>query len=184
MTDTITDFSVIIAGLDEISEELVSSVSHVVSLVDPGTVLPTSLDSIVGTNRLRIDVHDAFAEDRDKVAPSQATIENLIVYANKLEVSNLSQLLVHCHMGRSRSPAAAAIILVALGCSPVSVFEKLYLSRKPIWPNWSMVELGDRALGCNGELMYGCEQIYNRTRLEYPKWVEDPNPENAINATL
>lgn len=178
MIDTITDFRVIIAGLDELSEELISSVSHVVSLVDPGTVLPASLESIIGANRLRIDVHDAFAEDRDKVAPSPATIENLIGYANKFEVSDLSQLLVHCHMGRSRSPAAAAIILVALGCSPVSVFHKIYMSRKPIWPNWSMVELGDQALGCNKELMCACEEIYNRTRLEFPKWVEDPNPEN------
>lgn len=181
MSQSPQQFSFSIHGIDDINHDLLSKTSHVVSLVDPCTNLPSSLNSIAEKNCLVLKVHDALDSRDGKRAPSREDILALCHYADKIDRKHLSHLLIHCHMGRSRSTAAAAILLIRLcHISPREAFKRIRLVRDPVWPNWTMIEHGDDVLGCDGEMLRACKALYVDVRNLFPKWVEDPQPKNAL----
>lgn len=176
------NFRLSVLGLDEVNHTTTSNVSHIVSLVDPGTVLPYS-KLTPGTGRhLILKVHDALDSTNGRRAPTREDALALRRYADALNNEQLTHLLVHCHMGRSRSAAAAAILLVRLGFSPTEAFTRVRAVRDPIWPNWTLIEHGDDVLGCGGELRHRCEVVYRQVQEAHPRWVEDPRPETIGSA--
>jgi predicted protein tyrosine phosphatase len=87
-------------------------------------------------------------------------------------------------MGRSRSPAAAAIMLLYLGgLSPREALWRVRAVRDPIWPNATLLAHGDRLLGLGGSLIAACEEVYRDVTEMYPRWVADPHPANIPLAT-
>jgi len=178
------EFRLSVLGLDEVNHVLPSSVSHVVSLIDPGTELPRFFQSLGNGRHLVIEVHDVLDSNEGKRAPTREDALALCRYADALDGGHMSHLIVHCHMGRSRSAAAAAILLVRLGYSPTEAFRHVRATRDPIWPNWTLLEHGDDVLDCGGELCQACRDVYWQIREAFPKWVEDPCPETIDNATL
>jgi len=110
-----------------------------------------------------------------------ADVTALCDFADRVDDKAPVHLLVHCHEGRSRSSAAAAILLVRMGIgTPTSVFDLILATRCPVWPNWTMIELGDTALRCGGALEQACHQAYAHVRETHPAWVDDPRPQNAF----
>lgn len=176
------NFRLSVLGLDEVNHALSSNVSHIVSLVDPGTVLSRADFIPDAGSHLVLEVHDALDSNDGRRAPVREDALILCRYANALDVGQLSHLLVHCHMGRSRSAAAAAILLVQLGYSPHEAFERVRAVRDPIWPNWTLIEYGDDVLGCGGDLRRTCQEVYRQVRDVHPRWVEDPCPETIGSA--
>lgn len=173
------EFNFSVLGLEEISHELPKNISHVISLVDPGTTLPRSLEIISSERHLILQVHDALDSTNALSAPTRKDALALCFYADNIDQEHFSHLLVHCHMGRSRSAAATAIILVRLGiCSPIEAFKCVRRVRDPVWPNRTLIEHGDDVMNCQGALLHACEDLYSHVRKCYPKWVEDPCPEN------
>jgi len=178
------EFRLSVLGLDEVNHTLPKSVSHVVSLIDPGTVLLCALQDTYDGRHLVIEVHDVLDSTVGKRAPVREDAVALCRYADTLDRGYLSHLLVHCHMGRSRSAAAAAILLVRLGYSPSEAFRRVRAVRDPVWPNWTLIEHGDDVLGCGGELRRACQVVYCQVQEKFPRWVDDPRPEMLANAIL
>ncbi len=172
-------FSLSITGLEEIEMGMPNTVTHILSLVDPGTKLPSSIEDIACQFRLVLYLHDALSSDNTRYPPTVIDVKTICQFADNIDFSSQVHLLVHCHMGRSRSSAAAAILLLYLGIeSPFSVFKSLQQLRNPIWPNWTFLEHADLVLGYDGTLLKACEELYSNVREQFPKWVEDPIPEN------
>lgn len=171
-------FHLSILGLSEIHPKLLRKISHMVSLVDPGTLIPYKDQVHTTCEHLVLEIHDALDSSQGIRAPNKEDIEALCHYADKISTEQITHMVIHCHMGRSRSTAAAAIILTRLGYSPSVAFEHILSVRNPIWPNWTMIEHGDIFLNCDGELLKACQQVYQEVKRDFPKWVEDPRPES------
>jgi predicted protein tyrosine phosphatase len=125
-------------------------------------------------------MHDALDSQNGLRAPRREDALALCRFADNINIADLSHLIIHCHMGRSRSAAAAAILFLRLKLeSPSTVFQRLLGVRNPIWPNYTFLEHGDAVLGCDGELLHACEILYEQMQQHFPKWVQDPRPENA-----
>lgn len=182
MSDIQSQFSLSIIGLNEVSHGLINNTSYVVSLVDPGTVLPRSLELVNCERHLVLRMHDALDSADGRVAPTREDVLALCRYADKINHEQLSHLIVHCHMGRSRSAAAAVILLLRLGwcASPSDAFKRVRAIRDPVWPNWTLLKHGDEVLGYRGELLRESEVLYKEVQKCFPKWVEDPRPENVL----
>ena len=112
-----------ILGIHEISTDLPHGTSHLVSLVDPTAVLPEVVVRANLQGRCTIRVHDALEGFPDKVAPSLETALQLCEFADSIRNDAIQHLLFHCELGRSRSAAAAAIVLTKIyGIEPHDIF--------------------------------------------------------------
>lgn len=172
------DFKLSVVGIGELEQISTETPSHIVSLVDPGTQLPEWLALIPHANRLVLYVHDAFDSTETIRAPNRGDAVSLCNFADAVVEDTISHLVVHCHMGRSRSAASAAILLVRLGCSPQEAFQSVRSTRDPIWPNLTLLEHGDLVLGCQGRLLEEANSVYVDVQTKYPAWVNDPLPDN------
>jgi len=168
-----------ILGIDEIATNLPAGTSHLVSLVDPDTILPKAVAYAKLQGRCTIRVHDALEGFPDKIVPSRETAQLLCDFADSIRDDSVEHLLFHCEMGRSRSAAAAAIVLTKMyEIDPRKIFAMLREVRDPIWPNNTLIGYGDQALGLNGKLLEACEETYRHVQRRHPHWVADPTPEN------
>ncbi len=177
-----SQFSLSILGLTELPETRLPDSNYAISLLDPGAVFPKLFGDSLHRNHLRLPMHDAWDDDIGKQAPSFRQVERLCSFADAIDRDKMDRLLIHCQMGRSRSAAAAAVVLIRLGVeTPSSVFDAITQVRDPVWPNWTLLEHGDAILGCKGELLSACKTLQLGIRARFPAWVEDPHPENLPN---
>lgn len=90
--------------------------THVLSILDPGTPAP---DLFMPHGRHVVlnveDVQDAGTAERP--GPDEAFVAAVIAFARS--VPEDGRVVVHCHAGRSRSPAAAILMLSEWGLEPV-----------------------------------------------------------------
>jgi len=122
------------AGLDH------GSYDAVISLLDPGTVLEWSHPRH----------HCFWVNDWDEVgpaAPDAGLVETLL----GIDLAGAARVLVHCHGGYSRSPAAAMLLAWSLGAS-LSAIEKGINWRKA-HPNRMILGLGEARLNTGGALL-------------------------------
>jgi predicted protein tyrosine phosphatase len=122
------------AGLDY------GSYDAVISLLDPGTVLEWSHPRH----------HCFWVNDWDQAgatAPDAAFVEALL----GIDLAGAPRVLVHCHGGYSRSPAAAMLLAWNLG-APLGAIEKGINWRKA-YPNRLILGLGETRLGTGGSLL-------------------------------
>lgn len=122
---------------------------------------PTCIVSLVGDD-LRFDLprfgphhfiarfHDVEAETEGYVSPTSEALKAALEHA--VGLGDEDRLLIHCHAGKSRSPAIALGILVAAGLTPAHALAKVKSLRPLVLPNRLMVSTLDELLGQNGEL--------------------------------
>lgn len=127
--------------------------THVVSLIDPDLaahrrpVLPTGVALL---QRSFYDLDTPGTENADA-----ATIADLIAFLRGWAGVPGARLLVHCHMGVSRSTACAYTALavhVGPGREAEALTRLLAITNKP-WPNKLVVELADATLDRGGALV-------------------------------
>jgi predicted protein tyrosine phosphatase len=85
-----------------------------------------------------------------------------------------AHLLVHCHMGVSRS-SAAMVMLMAQSSPEESeerVFGRLLELRSQAWPNSLMVEFVDEQLGRRGRLIIALGSLYAQQLAKRPEMME------------
>ena len=123
---------------------------------------PTRIISLVGDD-LRFDLpsfgphhfiarfHDVEVETDGYVAPDPAVLKAALEHAAGL--SDGDRLLIHCHAGKSRSPAIALGVLVAAGLPPAEALARVKTLRPFVIPNRLMVRILDDLVGQGGELM-------------------------------
>jgi len=142
--------------------------THIVSLLDPtlDTAKIPSFGSIPTMQRQFDDLHTPGAHVLSTQTLAEI-VEFVSGWADLRRRSEDARLLVHCHMGASRSTATALIALAVLygnGNEGRAFDELLRITNKP-WPNYNIVALADDYLKRNG-LLIGQLRRY-RTR--YPR---------------
>jgi len=168
-------FKITICGLAELRLHRNARVSHVLSILDPEFPAPAVFADYGAHAKLELRFDDIIQEEDSLRAPQMADVQALLDFGRSLDAEPNAHLLVHCHMGVSRSTASTAL-LVAQKCPTApadEIFMELLKIRPQIWPNLRLIELGDAALGRNGELVAGLRNLY-RTQIGHdPALVAD-----------
>jgi predicted protein tyrosine phosphatase len=172
-------FRITVCGLDELDDHRTAGVSHVLSILDPGWPVPEAFGRFGEHRKLELRFHDVIDALPGSVAPGPVDVQQLLAFGAALDREPVteSHLLVHCHAGVSRSSASMALVIAqAMPDRPGDVvFDEVLRIRPQIWPNLRIVEMGDRLLGRNGDLIAAAHRIYNlggacgaRGGLSYP----------------
>lgn len=176
-------FRITVCGIAELHGHCERGVTHVLSILDPGLDVPPAFGSYGEHARLDLRFDDIIEDMPDKTAPQEAHVEALLAFGKELlaeqEELGDAHLLVHCHMGVSRSTASMALILAqARRDRPaVEALAEVQRIRPVAWPNLRMLEIGDRMLGLDGALVAGVRDIYRSARspdkdMSHQDWAE------------
>lgn len=163
-----------ICGLEELESHKGRGVSHVLSITDPGWPEPEAFKAYDRHHRTRLEFHDIIEPFPNHVLPEEKHVEAILAFGEALtdarEDGAAGHLLVHCHMGVSRSTAAMAAILAQ--ANPDVEAERIVRHveeiRPQVWPNSRMIGFADRMLGRGGELTEAVRRLYGRRLLASP----------------
>lgn len=163
-----------VCGLDELSCFREASVTHVLSILDPGTPEPEDFGLYEAHERLTLRFHDIIEPQPAMVLPEQEHIDALLDFGAGLPAGEgvLGHLLVHCHMGLSRSTAAMATLLAQAQpeASAEEIFDQILEIRPQAWPNSRMIRLVDARLGRQGELTAAVARVYAHQLTRHPEF--------------
>ncbi len=124
---------------------------YLISLVDPGRRVDRP-PPIAPANHLTWHFHDIVEARPGHVAPAAGDIERLLRFGRAWDAA--APLLIHCHGGVSRSPAAAFILICQLNQGRERDAALLLRKRaRHAWPNHRMVELADGLMKRGGRMM-------------------------------
>ena len=148
-------FRVTVCGVAELAGHSAVGVTHVLSLLDPGFPDPDAFGAFGEHERLNLRFHDITEERLGMRLVSREDVVALLRFGRDLMREPEAHLLVHCHMGISRSTASMALILAqARPDRPaLEALAEVRRIRDRIWPNLRVIELGDELLGRGGELV-------------------------------
>lgn len=130
--------------------------THIVSLLDPA-IDPAKVPDFGETRTLqrRFNDGDAPTEFPLTMDLMREIVEFLDDWSDRLRAGKDARLLVHCHMGASRSTAVALVALAIVHGhrgEATAFADLLSITNKP-WPNLNVVRLGDEVLGRDGMLI-------------------------------
>jgi predicted protein tyrosine phosphatase len=149
------DFHITVCGVAELAGHSAVGVTHVLSILDPGFPDPDAFGAFGEHERLDLRFHDITEERRGMRLAAPEDVTALLQFGRDLQREPQAHLLVHCHMGISRSSAAMTLIL-AQARPDLPAHEALAEVRRirpRIWPNLRVIELGDALLGRGGALV-------------------------------
>jgi predicted protein tyrosine phosphatase len=141
---------------------------YLVSLMSPNSMVATP-STIAPENHLKLGVDDVEELAEGYIAPCRAHIEALLEFGCHLDES--AEIVVHCVMGMSRSPAAVMILMAQKAPGRENEIADIIFEAVPeAHPNRLLLQLGDEALGCDGDLVravYNGEQFAPSTEPKY-----------------
>jgi predicted protein tyrosine phosphatase len=155
-----------ICGIDELPTHRSHGVTHVLSVLDPEREDPTIFGNFDPHERTILRFHDVIEDKEGRPAPTRADVEAILGYGETLIESRADRqdghLLVHCHMGVSRS--TAAMITLMAQCEPDrdedSIFTTIREMRPIAWPNSVRIGFADELLGREGRLTAALQRHY------------------------
>jgi predicted protein tyrosine phosphatase len=149
------DFHITVCGVAELAGHSAVGVTHVLSILDPGFPDPDAFGAFGEHERLDLRFHDITDERPGMRLAAREDVTALLQFGRDLMREPKAHLLVHCHMGISRSSAAMALILAQArpDRSALEAIAEVRRIRQRIWPNLRVIELGDEQLGRGGELV-------------------------------
>jgi predicted protein tyrosine phosphatase len=167
-------FKITICGIDELVDYCDAKVTHVLSILDPATPEPEAFGAYGEHAKLELRFHDVIEENVVGYDSPQAHhIEALLEFGRGLIAMPVGEghLLVHCHMGISRSTAAALLLLAeAMPQRPAEdMMAEIANVRSKAWPNLRMVEIGDEMLGLKGELVRAVRDRHHQMARALPQ---------------
>ena len=147
-----------VCGLEELEGHASGGVTHVLSILDPEWPDPEVFAGFGDPRRLTLRFHDCIEPGPGIVLPERRDIDAILDFGAAVAADERrgedDHLLVHCHMGISRSTAAMATLLVQTdpGADDAAVIARLHAIREKAWPNARMIAFADEALGRGGKL--------------------------------
>jgi predicted protein tyrosine phosphatase len=167
--NSIAPFRITVCGIEELADHRETGASHVLSILDPDCPVPEAFGSFGEHEKLELRFHDVIEEDETSAPPRKEDVVRLLEFGRDLmaEPPADAHLLVHCHAGISRSTASMALIL-AQGLPDLSarqILQEVLRIREKAWPNLRIMELGDKLLSRNGDLIVASIELY-RLQLE------------------
>ena len=164
-----------ICGLDEIARHGARGVSHVLSILDPETPEP-DFAAYGATSRTVLRFHDIVGPMPGMIAPRREDVEAVLAFGRTLDDGSPTEghLLVHCHMGISRSTAAMITILAQAypERGEDEIVRQIASLRPQAWPNLLMIEFADELLGRAGRLRAAAVALYARALVVRPDFAE------------
>lgn len=132
--------------------------SHVVSLLDPGSVFPT-LHGFGADRHLRVGVHDIEADEAGLDAVCDKRIRTILDFIGAWERD--APILIHCYAGISRSTATAYITACAHNphLNESEVAHALRAASPTASPNRRFIAIADAELGRGGRMSKAIEAI-------------------------
>jgi predicted protein tyrosine phosphatase len=132
--------------------------SHVLTLISPGTDVPTPPSIADGRHRY-IPVHDIWEPLEGHILPDETHVAEVIAFARSWDRAR--PMVVHCFAGISRSTAAAMIstLLVRPDLDPHDLARRVREASPTATPNPEIIRLGDQALGFDGRLIRAVQSI-------------------------
>jgi predicted protein tyrosine phosphatase len=147
--------------------------SALLSIVDPDILEVFRPPAIPQDRHLVLRFHDLIEPDGMLIAPEETDIQAILQFGDRVRDLGNPGLLIHCHMGVSRSTAALAALIAQSGPDRLeSVFPTVLALRPQAWPNSRMIGMADRLLGLNGGLMRPLRRLYQRQIVDRPDIVD------------
>lgn len=163
-----------VCGIDELTAQSARNVTHVLSIIDPDRPALTEFSGYGDHVRTTLRFHDIIAERNGQIMPSERHMEEIlnfgISFSNSRESDAQAHILVHCHMGVSRSTAAMLTLMAQANPneSGETLFKRLVNIRAQAWPNSVMIAFADEQLGRRGELTQQLKLHYGRQLEKQP----------------
>ena len=166
-----------VCGIEELTSHSDRAVTHILSIIDPDEPDPPAFGSYGSHNRTLLRFHDIIRELPGMIAPQREDVEKVLDFGRSLpplENSEEGHLLVHCHMGISRSTAAMATLIAEAEprLDEDELFLKLVAIRGKAWPNSRMIAFADDILGRGGRLTSALRRHYTRQLTTFPRYGE------------
>ena len=166
-------FEITVCGIGELDRHAARGVSHVVSILDPRIVERPSFAAFGPHRRLELCFDDILEHREDLLVAQGRHVDDILRFARVLmaELPPEAHLLVHCHMGISRSSAALALILARVrpDLPAVQIMDEVLRIRRWAWPNLRLIELGEAALTRHGELSAALSAVYRLQLQRHPE---------------
>lgn len=162
-----------VCGIEELAEHEARQVTHVLSIINPDEPDPTAFLRYAPHHRTTLRFHDALEPAVDVVLPEPSHVAKILAFGRELAASAVERqdghLLVHCHIGISRSTAALSILMAeTYPDQPADALLGHVLEMRPkAWPNLRMIEFADEQLRRAGALIKAAGRVYRhqvRTR--------------------
>ena len=174
-----------ICGLEELEAHAARDVTHVLSIIDPGRDEPDVFRRYGAIQRTTLRFHDAIEPGPGLILPTVSDVEAILAWGRVAYARGAvgggdertgadamvdGHMLVHCHMGISRSTAAMTILLAQAHPdeSEVSITERVRAIRPIAWPNLLMIGFADEILGRSGRLTASVGSLYARSLAAKP----------------
>ena len=155
---TLAMSSLTICGIDELAGHSERKVTHVLSVVDPNWPELIAFRTFGAHRRTILEFHDIIDAAPGQVLPVADHVAQILDFGVELHRSSAERqdghLLVHCHMGVSRSTAAMLTLLAQANpdVEEDRLFERLREIRPQAWPNSLMIGFADDLLKRGGKL--------------------------------
>ena len=166
-----------ICGLSDLSDYRSQGVTHVLSILDPAWPEPDAFRSYDPHHRTMLRFHDAIEPGPGIVLPNSEHVEAILGFGEAIARDTAAErvhLLVHCHMGVSRSTAAMLMLQARLHPqeNEDALLDRLREIRPQAWPNSRMIELADTLLDREGRLMLALARYYAGQLARWPEIAE------------
>jgi predicted protein tyrosine phosphatase len=154
-----------VCGLDELGLHSRSGLTHVLSILDPDYPTPEVFRAYDDHDKLELRFHDAIEPAPGIRLPTETDVAAILEFGAQLRDRDDGRpvVLVHCHVGISRSTAAMAMLIAQAypEADGADVFKRLIEIRPRAWPNSRMIEFADNALGRGGRLIEALAGLYS-----------------------
>ncbi len=159
-----------ICGLEELESHSARGVTHVLSIIDPDLPDPPAFGRYAPHRRTVLRFHDAIEPEPHVVLPREEDVDAILAFGRTLDVDRDGHLLIHCHMGISRSSAAMTMLLAQAHADTdeAAIVDHVLAIRPIAWPNSRMIRFADAKLGRDGRLVAATSRIYARSMANRP----------------
>jgi len=168
-----------ICGLSELDLHRTRKVTHVLSILDPEWPEPEPFRAYDPHHRTTLNFHDVIEPGPGLILPRREHVERIVAFGHNLKEDagkgSDPHVLVHCHMGISRSTAAMATLLVQAHPHDEedAIFARIAEIRPQAWPNSLMIGFADELLDRRGRLTAALGRLYARQIARRPETARD-----------
>lgn len=167
-----------ICGIEELPGHRARGVTHVLSVLDPEWPKADLFVDYGEHQRTELRFHDIIEPIEAKISPEEAHMAAILTFGAGLAASRAARsdghLLVHCHMGVSRSTASMLALLAQAHPEETEehLFARLRAIRPQAWPNSVMIGHADALLERKGRLTEALRRHYGHQIQQNPKFLE------------
>ena len=182
-----------ICGIEELPAHQTRGVTHILSVLDPDWPEIDAFVRYEQHHRLTLRFHDIIEPEEGRISPALEHVSAILRFGSDLFSSSRDgksgHLLVHCHMGISRSTAAMLALLAQAHPNEDEdlLFAQLRQIRPQAWPNSRMIGYADDLLGRKGQFVAALRRHYGlqiRSEPKYRDWMRQLGRGNEVDMAL